>query len=213
MPGYPPAMRIHRGLGVVLLAIAVAPQCTSTEDIRVRDRGGLIADARARWMQPVSERLSLGAEAGGVHTNGDYTSPTGLEDYTFGVGYAAAVLGVQARDAQFFVRAGPAWFDFAVAGQMRTLAERGLGGMIGGEVRYAFTPTFDAFGRVHFGRRSSLVSTWGGVGLGYHPTPGVALELGYGIASNRIDEANVFVPTDSADVETQGLMLGVTFDF
>lgn len=206
-------MRRRRTALLALLAAALAPQCTSPEAIRVRDRDGLLADARARWTRPLNQRLFVGAEAGGVHTDGDYTSPTGVKDYTFGVGYVAGVFGARIDDATVIVRAGPAWFDFAVEGQMRTLGERGLGAMLGAEARYAFAPAFDVFGRAHWARRSSLTSTWGGVGIGYHPTPCVTFEVGYGVADNRIDSVDLFVASDTADVETQGLSLGVSLDF
>ena len=205
------------GAGALLVAATASACAGSNEDIRVRDRDRLLWGGRAQLRRTFFAnkriRASAGAEIGGFATAGDYHTQGGQRDYHLAVAHVAGLIDIESHGVTARARVGPAYGEFEVEGQSRTLTERGFGGVFGIEARYALAPAWDLFARGTWFRRSSLDSSWGSIGLGLRPVPEITLEIGYGIASNQLDSVELFAPTDSADVETQGLLLNLTLGF
>jgi hypothetical protein len=192
--------------------------CAPGESIRVRDRDSLLFSARANFLKPLKEtptyRASIGGELGGYGSRGDYTSPTGKKDYRSAVGYAAMLAEFGFEDLVIRPKLGLGLVDFAVEGQTTTVGEDGLGLLVGFEARYRLAQPIDAFVRGTSFQRSGLDSTMLEFGVGYYPISNLAVELGYGINNNVIDETSDFFNTsNAADVESQGLLVSMTVSF
>lgn len=201
-----------------LLLLTALTACASGETIRVRDRGEPLFSGRLRLLEPLKQTdqnsIAVGGELGAYGTNGDYGTATGRKDHRVAVGYAAFVAEIGLGRARILPKIGVGLGDFRVEGQTTTIREDGLGAVFGLEGRYRFAEPFDLFARGMSFQRSSLDASLVEFGLGYHPTPNVALELGYGIASNVVDEAiDLFNVTNGADVETQGLLASISLQF
>lgn len=197
---------------------SVSVSCAPGESIRVRDRDSLLFSARANFLKPLKEtptyRASIGGELGGYGSRGDYTSPTGKRDYRSALGYAALLAEFGFAEMLIRPKLGLGLVDFAVEGQTTTVGEDGLGLLVGVEARYRLAQPIDAFVRGTSFQRRSLAATLIEFGVGYYPIPNLAIELGYGINSNVIDDASDFLNTsDAADVEAQGLLVSMTDSF
>lgn len=192
--------------------------CASGETIRVREHGEALFSGRVRAIETLKatdrHSIGIGGELGAYGTNGDYATATGNKGYRVAVGYAAFVADIGVGKMRVLPKIGVGLGDFAVAGQTTTIREDGLGAIFGLEARYRVAEPFDVFARGMSFQRSSLDAAVVEFGIGYHPTPHVALELGYGIASNVVDEAtDLFNTTNGADVETQGLLASISLQF
>jgi hypothetical protein len=199
-----------------LAALSLVPTvaCRNTEDVRVRDDGRILYSGHARWSPPhLKDRekgFGVGVEAAALYTDGDYTSPAGQLDFSYSLGYVAAVLETKIRDFRILPKLGVGYGNFEVEGQMRTLREDGFGGVLGLEGRYAATDRLDLFARGSFFRRSSLYSLAAAAGVSWSPIEHVGIEIGYGLTSNQIEESfDVLGAGDEADVQTHGPMIGM----
>jgi hypothetical protein len=212
--------RYRRTVAVTaLLAIAAACVSNETENIDVREQAMVYAgrvQVHPPQIQEEARRkgVGLGAEFAFQQTGAEFTTPTGLKEYDVAVFYSALMFEARVEDFRFMVKGGAGHGDFRVDGQMRTLREDGLGGMFGFEVRYAMAPWAGVFTRGTFFSRSSWDSLWGEIGVELRPTPTVGVQLAYVDATDLIEEDGGFLSAgDRAEVETQGLLLGLALHF
>jgi len=202
----------------MLSLLTLTAACGVGEDIRVRDRDSLLFSGRANYVETVSKsptrNIGIGGELGAYGNRGEYTSPTGKKDYHVTMTYAAFLAEIGFRNFLIRPKIGIGMVDFSVAGQTTTVGEAGLGLMVGVEGRYRVAEPVDVFVRGTGFQRSSLHSSLLEFGFGFYPERHVAVELGYGIASNVIDDGlDFFNAGNSADVEAQGLLVSMTLSF
>ena len=145
--------------------------------------------------------------------HGDYGSPAGRRDYGVDVGYAAFVAELSFYDVRVIPKVGLSLVDFDVEGQVRTVAERGLGGMIGVEARYAACSWLDLVARASGYARSSLTGELFEVGVELRPSDQVGVGISYASADHTIEDTDLFLVADSVEVEDRGLLVGVTLMF
>lgn len=211
-----PSIRQRVGGAIRCGSIVLVAACAQGEDIRVRDRGELLYAGRVQVHAPKLQDRSgfgIGGELGGFGTSGDYRSPSGEKDYSAAVGYGVVLFETRIRDFRILPKVGIAYGDFQVDGETRTVGSDGFGGVAGIEGRWAACEWCDVVARGTWFHRGSLDTRMLEAGVELRPVRNVGIDVGYGAIRNRIDSLDLFGSSDEADVETQGLVLGMTLHF
>ena len=212
----------HRLLLSILTLLPLSlslPSCGNFTNIRGRDDNGVLYAGRARKLFKLRDgettTLRLGPELGVLRADGNFSSSatTGGGTYDATFGYAAAALDVQIDKFHLTPKVGLSYGDVNIQNATAAFSEHDLGLLWGIEGRYEVLSTLEALARGTFLLDDEWNSSWLEVGLAWRPIDAVAIEVGYAYAETAAEPSPLLIPLSSAEVETQGLLIGARLEF